>query len=201
MNICSELVFLVICVWGLGQIFGIGGVWAGFAVGNALLALFYVLRALCRKHTMGKGAQKLLMLPEGFGVPDSDTFTVAIENMNDVIALSENVQSFCADHNIDGKRSYWLALCIEEMAGNIVKHGFSDGKEHSLDISVVVKNDDILLKLRDDCMYFDIKEKMKNWSLDPDNPAENMGIRIVLGLSKDVTYANTMNSNNLLIKL
>ena len=34
------------------------------------------------------------------------------------------MQSFCREHGVDMRRSYLAGLALEEMAGNIVAHGF-----------------------------------------------------------------------------
>lgn len=72
---------------------------------------------------------------------------------------SEKIQQFCADHGIDTKHSYFAALCMDEMASNVVKHGFSsDNKEHTLNTKVVYKNKTITLRIKDDCRPFNPKE-------------------------------------------
>lgn len=121
--------------------------------------------------------------------------------MEQVIGLSQHINAFCTSHGVDRRRSYLAALCVEEMAGNTVTYGFADGKRHSVDIRVILRDGDVLLRLRDDCAKFDLKEKVRSWTLDPEHPEENVGIRLVMALSKDVTYTNTMDMNNLLITI
>lgn len=57
---------------------------------------------------------------------------------------------------------YFAGLALEEMAGNVVSHGFSaDNKKYFIDIRVVHKGDDIILRIRDNCIAFDPTERMK----------------------------------------
>ena len=63
------------------------------------------------------------------------------------------------------------------------------------------RGDDVLLRLRDDCARFDLKEQVAHWTLDPEHPEENVGIRMILGMAKDVSYTNTMKANYLRIKV
>ena len=88
------------------------------------------------------------------------------------------------------------------MAGNVVDHGFTkDNKNHHLYVRVVIKEDDIVLRLRDDCKSFDLKQKVANWTFDPQNPEKNIGIHMILKIAKNIEYTNTMGINNLIIKL
>ena len=86
------------------------------------------------------------------------------------------------------------------MAGNVVEHGFhKDNKEHSVNAHVVYKNDNILLRIKDDCIPFDPKERAS--LTNSDDPLKNIGIRIVLKLADEVTYHNLLGLNVLSIKL
>ena len=201
-NIGNELVSLVVCAFVLGKLFGINGVWAAFAVSQMLSLAVFVLWGMLRRKTADKGLDKLMFLPQGFGVPEEDCISVTVTSMDGVVGLSQKIWDFCQAHGVDRRRCYLASLCVEEMAGNTVEHGFKmDGKKHSVDIRVIINGEDILLRLRDDCRRFDLKEKVKEWTPDPERPEENVGIRMVLGLAKDVAYTNTMNMNNLLITI
>ena len=201
-NIGNELVSLVVCTFVMGKLFGINGVWAAFAVSQMLSFAVFVLWGMLRRKTTDKGLEKLMFLPKDFGVPEEDCISVTVTSMDGVVGLSQRIWGFCQAHGVDPHRCYLASLCVEEMAGNTVAHGFTkDDKKHSVDIRVIINGDDIMLRLRDDCRRFDLKEKVKNWTPDPERPEENVGIRMVLGLAKDVAYTNTMNMNNLLITI
>lgn len=200
-NIGSELVCVITCVVSLSHLFGLDGVWAAFPAGQLLLLVIFLCCAFFRKNTKAKGIDKMLFLPDDFCIPEEDGISISVHSMEEVIGLSERVGDFCKKHGVDDRRTCLLSLCIEEMAGNTVQYGFSDGKRHSIDIRVIIKEDEILLRLRDDCRRFDLKEKVESWELDREHPEENVGIRMVLGLSKDVSYANTMSMNNLMITI
>ena len=49
-------------------------------------------------------------------------------------------ETFCREHGIDQRRSNFAGLALEEMAGNVVEHGFTkDKKNHVVDMRVVHK--------------------------------------------------------------
>jgi anti-sigma regulatory factor (Ser/Thr protein kinase) len=106
---------------------------------------------------------------------------------------------FCEKRGIDRRRSYYAALCTEEMASNIVQHGFVPDKHQSLMIRVVISNEDLILCFRDSCKLFNIREKFD--SVDQKDVTRNVGIRLVMRMAKDVTYINTLKINTTIIKI
>ena len=75
------------------------------------------------------------------------------------------------------KEQAWHQAQKEEMAGNVVTHGFSDtGKKHAVDIRVVYKDNELTLRIRDNCKSFDPSEHAK--SKDSEDVG-NIGIRLV----------------------
>jgi anti-sigma regulatory factor (Ser/Thr protein kinase) len=89
---------------------------------------------------------------------------------------------------------------VEEMAGNIVSHGFrKDRKSHSVDLRVAYKGEDLILRIKDDCIPFDPSERQK--ILDPEDVTKNIGIRMVFSLARDIRYQNILGMNALTILL
>jgi anti-sigma regulatory factor (Ser/Thr protein kinase) len=86
------------------------------------------------------------------------------------------------------------------MAGNVVDHGFrKDKKKHTVDVRVVYKDDSVLLRIKDDCIPFDPAERQKITY--PDDPAKNIGIRMVYRMADDIQYQNMLGLNVLTIKI
>ena len=119
--------------------------------------------------------------------------------MDEVIGISKTVMAFCKERGVDHRRAYFAALCTEEMATNIVQYGFDNKKHQSLMIRVVVTNDDLILRFRDYCKLFSIREKYE--SMDQKDVTKNIGIRLVMKMAKDVMYINTLNLNTTIIKI
>ena len=93
------------------------------------------------------------------------------------------------------------ALCLEEIAGNIVEHGFKlDRKPHYCDIRILIEQDHtICLRIRDDCKLFDMQEIYK--ALKKEDIAANVGIKIVYGMARDVSYFSLLKTNNVIIHI
>lgn len=200
-NFSTECAALVVAIFTLSQLIGTEGIWIGFFAGEAFLSLLIFLFMQFNKKKSNEREYRYLMLPPGFGVSDKDMLTKKLYTMEDVTDFAQKVSAFCEAHELSPKETYGISLCVEEMAGNVIEHGFSDGKDHILEVTVIVAKDLTLISLRDDCKRFDLKQKIENWKLDPEHPEANLGIRIVTNLSKDIRYSNTMNINNLQIRL
>ena len=89
---------------------------------------------------------------------------------------------------------------MEEMAGNIVTHGFGkDEKKHSVDIRVIHKEDDVILRIRDNCEAFNPSEHAK--LMDPGDMGKNVGIRLVYSMASSVSYQNLLGMNVLTMRI
>ena len=83
--------------------------------------------------------------------------------------------------------------------GNVIEHGFADGKPHSIEVRVLRKPDFWIIRLSDNCKLFDVKKYLEQYS--SEDPAKNIGLKMIMGFAKDVTYFSALNLNNLTLKL
>ena len=141
-----------------------------------------------------------MAIPDDFGARSSERMDLSVRSMEGVVTVSQQIQSFCLSHGVDQRRAYLAGLSMEEMAGNIVEHGFGkDGKSHSVDVRVVHKNDDVILRIKDDCAPFDPGERQR--IAEGDDVAKNIGIRTVFKIARDVQYQNILGLNVLTIRI
>ncbi len=199
-NIGIEVACTAGTAWSLSRLLGVRGVWIAFPAGAALLSLLILLRLLLLLDPSRPWPEACMALRPDFGVREEDRLERSLHSMEEVVALSQEVYALCAAHGIGQREAHRLALCIEELAGNVIEHGFSDGRPHHMELRVLVK-DGIVLRLRDDCRRFDFREKAESWSFDPAQPEKNIGIRMVMRVAADIVYTNTMNTNNLIVRL
>ncbi len=188
-------------VWIMTRFFGGRGAW--YAIPLSLLAMdlvsvFYVL--------FWKDGEtfrdKRLLLRSGFGAKAGRELSISADSMTEVSGMSRLAKLFCEENGVDPKRAYKLALCIEELGSNIIRHGFPDGKPHSIDIRILVKADELILRIRDDCRPFNPAERYEMMGRREEaDPAKNIGIRMVMQMSRDVQYLSTMGTNNLIIRI
>ena len=108
--------------------------------------------------------------------------------------LSETVIRFCTQKGLDEKRAYYAGLCLEEMAGNIVLHGFNkDTKKHAVDMRVVYEEDELVIRLSDHCIPFNPKERAEIFN--PEDITKNIGVRMVARIAKSMQYQNMLGLN------
>ncbi len=168
---------------------------------NGVTCIIFILAYACLKNRHFPGnMEQLMVIPDTFGVEPEARLDISVQNMDEVLTVSKRVSEFCRRRGIDSRRGYMASLCMEEMAGNIVDHGFTkDHKRHSIDIRVVHKDDDIILRIRDDCVPFNPKERKA--LTDPNDILKNAGIRIVYQIAKSVEYQNLLGLNVLTIRI
>ena len=66
---------------------------------------------------------------------------------------------------------------------------------------MVVKEEELILRIRDNCTPFNPVERY-NMKIKNDNDiSKNIGIRMVMKMCKSVNYICTYNTNNLIVKL
>ena len=200
-NVASRFACVVVCALVLGSLFGINGVWLAFPVGSLLLIVAIFVITMVRKRSIWITLEDALGLPVDFGAAPEDTlrFNVTSEDQTYPIK-TQDIYDFCDAHGFDRKKAFRTALCLEEMVTNIVDHGFVlDDKPHLVDVRIVAKGDELIVRVRDDCPLFNVREKGEEWREHSDNIADNIGIRMTMASAKDLKYVNTLGANTLII--
>lgn len=180
-------------------LFRMNGLYLANILNGFICLAVILLFAFAEKKHAPRSLDDLMAIPADFGPAEDDRIDITIRTMEDVQDISEQVISFSRRRGIDQKRSFFAGLALEEMAANVVKHGFTKGRkrEHSLDIRVIHRGDDVLLRLRDDCLPFDPAKRGQ--LLTPENKEHNVGIRLVYQIAKKVEYQNLLGSNVLTV--
>ena len=199
LTIAGNIGFIVPIALLLTPHFGIDGLWLAFPLSYAafLLTIFFITCRHCKRITFR--LEDYLLLPEAFDAANNKQLNITVTNKGEVMGLSERTQNFCESCSIDNRRSMFAGICIEEMAGNIVNYGFDDGKKHFVDVRVIIKGSQVIIRMRDDCRPFDPKK----WAEinNPEDPAAHIGIRLVKKISSEFDYVNVLKLNNLIVKI
>ncbi len=194
----------VICVAGFSAILivpmGVNGVCVANFLNGVVCVLFVIVFAWIFLKRMPRDLEDLMMIPAGFGVSEDERIDITVRTSEEAVVVAEKIQEFCLSKGIDQKRSYYAALAMEEMAVNIVEHGFTkDSKEHTIDVRVTHKEGKVILRIKDDCIPFDPKERSRVFS--PDDLAKNMGIRMIYKIMEDIEYRNMFGLNVLTVTI
>lgn len=180
-------------------VLGIRGVYLSSLCNGIVTMLIIIGYAWLKNRKRPRKLEDLMVIPASFGASEDERIDVSVKDIGEVVSVAEQVQRFCTERGIDEKRSLLAGLCMEEMAGNIVQHGFTkDEKDHGIDIRVVHKEDRVILRLKDDCVPFDPMERQG--LEDPEDVMKNIGIRMVLKTAEDVSYQNILGLNVLTMK-
>ena len=194
----------VVCVAGFTALLiravGMNSVYIANVLNGVVTTLVVVGYSWLRKKHFPRSMDDLMVIPDDFGVPEEERMDLTVRSMEDVVSISQQVQSFCLDRGIDPRRAYLAGLSMEEMAGNVVDHGFTkDTKSHAIDVRVVHKDSDVILRIKDDCVPFDPGERRQ--LAEGDDIAKNIGIRMVFRMARDVKYRNILGLNVLTIRI
>ncbi len=194
----------VICVAGFAALtipfMKMQGVYWASIFNGVVTVLAIPLYAWIKNKRLPKNIDDMMAFPGSFGAEESERLDLSVLSIDDVVLIAQKVQDFCLEKGIDERRAYLAGLSMEEMAGNIVAHGFSkDKKRHSIDVRVVRKDEDVILRIRDDCVPFDPGERQS--IAESDDPAKNIGIRMVFKTARDVEYQNILGMNVLTVRI
>ena len=184
----------------LSHLFGVNGVFAAFAAGEAAALIIFSIILFVKKHKLSIDADTYAFLPQDFGVDEKDTIELVVREEREVTEVSQAAGDFCRAHGQTRRMSNYIALCIEEMANNIVQHGFEEGKDNSIDVRIFRKGTEWYIRLRDNCRSFDPVDYMK-LHREEEDPTAHIGIRMVFAFVEDARYVNSLGLNNLTLTL
>ncbi|MCR5406766.1 MAG: ATP-binding protein [Lachnospiraceae bacterium] len=198
--IVDGMVGVVVCSFFLIPTLKMNGLYIANILNGVICAgVIFVASWIVLKH-VPHNIIDMMAIPKRIGVSPEDRIDISVAGEKEVLDVSIQIYDFCIKHDIDKQRTLFSSLCMEEMAGNIVRHGFSgDSKKHSVDIRVVLKDDDIILRIRDNCIAFNPSEYHK--IMQENDDFKNIGIKLVYGIAKKVDYQNLLGMNVLTIRI
>lgn len=195
----------VICVAGFTALligrYGMNSVYyANLLNGVVGVLMVFVCAWIAKKH-VPRSIDDILVIPDDFGAGPDDRLEFSIDSVEKAVDIAEAVQLFCVSRGVDNRRAYLSGLALEEMAANVVLHGFTkDSRSHSVDVRVIYKDGDVILRITDDCIAFDPGERIKTLS-ETDDESKYFGIRMVYLIASDIMYQNVLGLNVLTIRL
>lgn len=195
--IFNAIVFPLGCCYLLGSIINIRAIWIAYAVAEILTILVIFIKALIKYKKPTIKIDELLMYEKN---KDNVNLSISVETLDEVVLVAKAVEEFLKENKIDASRSKKTALCLEEIAGNIVEHGFTKAKKNKckIDIHILIKEDELYLRVRDNAPKFNPKDRL---DLNSEDPCKNIGIRMVNKLAKEMNYQNSFSMNILNIKI
>ena len=183
----------------LAPVMGVDGVWISFSVCEIICLIVIAITVFIHSKKITFSLEDWMQLKPDFGTPPDMCMEFSVHSIDDVVTKAASVMDFCSSRGIDMRHSRLARLAIEELTGNIVEHGFNDGKKHSVDVRIVAADEPLTIRIRDDCPAFDPAKYMEQFS--HEDPSKNAGLRLIAGIAKSINYQNNAGINTLLINV
>ena len=146
-------------------------------------------------------SDKMLLLPRNFGTTADNEISIMADSVQDIERLSKIAIAFAMEHDASAKRARNFGLVIEELSIFFAEHGFKDGLPHYINARLVAKDDDLIVRMRDDCQLLSLKEYYQLVKESQDKKDDEMNFSIIFKMSKDVEYTATFGANTLILKI
>jgi anti-sigma regulatory factor (Ser/Thr protein kinase) len=200
-NVLCNVVYVCIAAWILVRLAGSDGLFLSFTVCYGLILITHIVYAYRISQSSGRsGFDRLLFLPAHYEVSDANQWVYSIRDINGCVKASQRLASLCREHGADKREAYLLALFVEEMTTNVIVHGFQAGGNSVIVVKALFLEDRIVLNILDDCPFFDPTYYYDKIRGDED-AFSGIGIRLVVGLAKDIVYTNSFSLNNVIIEI
>ena len=195
-SVLQNFVFPVLFAFLLSRFWGVTGIWLGFVCGESAALLAFSC-AVWRHHGgLSLSADAYSMLEPDFGAAPENCLECRIRSVEDAVDASRQICDFCGERGLQPRTAMLMGLCVEELAVNIVRHGFTrDRFEHSIDVRVVLEEDAKVIRIRDNCFNFDPVKYLELHQ--SEDPTAHIGLRMVMGMVREAKYVNPLGLNNL----
>ena len=199
-SVLQNLVLTALFVVGLNMTpLGMNGVWLAFVCGEAstFIVMSVIVRIRARKRL---SAETYALMRENFGVKPEDCFEASVADLDGAIDAIARAKDFCEERGLDKDSTQNIALCMEELAKNIVSYGFAaDEKKHSIDFRLWLKDGKKFLRIRDNCVEFDPVRYRETHRFE--RSKSHTGIRLTMEHVAEAHYVNALGLNNLTLEM
>ena len=198
--VLQSLVFTVSLSFLLIRPMGSNGVWTAFLLGEVFTFITIVCYVSHRNRKFSFNISSYMLLDDTFGGSAKDRLELSIGNsMEEVMEVSAGIYKFGKNRSIDEKMLNEISLCIEEMAGNVVQHGFKTGEKKWFDVMILDKPESVVIRIRDNGSAFD-PASYRDAAGDSEKEGQ-FGIKIISSLAEQFDYKRSMGLNVLMIVL
>jgi len=164
---------------------------------GTLVIILFVTYLVSMKN---KALSKLLLLDDTLereGKIISFSVSNDIENVMDA---SVKIGEFCESNEFSPKQQMTVSLAIEEMLTLTLQRCFEESERtQSIDVRIYTLNDTIGIRLRCGGRQFNAVDYYENNK--EDEFGESLGIKMIVGMAKEVSYLRTFGVNSLNITL
>lgn len=197
--VVDGMIGVVVCSFFLIPAMKMNGLYISNILNGAICVLIIIISAWIALKRFPRSIEDMLAIPKRIGVGPENRIDISVTSVEEVTQVSRRIGEFCRERGIDKRRAFIASLCMEEMAGNVARYGFTEGKNHVADIRVVHKDGGIIMRIRDNCTAFNPSEY--HAAMQPGENGKNVGIRLVYNTARKVEYQNLLGMNVLTIRI
>ena len=129
--------------------------------------------------------------------------TLTVRNdMREIERLSQAVEEFCAEHNIDERICYEVNLALDEAVSNVILYGFPDSGEHPIVVGLYVEPGFVIATVEDAGVAFNPLDAPAPDLTKPidERPVGGLGIHLVRNVMDQIEYRRDGDRNLLTMR-
>ncbi|MBQ3426421.1 MAG: hypothetical protein IJH37_04665 [Clostridia bacterium] len=181
------------------RVIGYEGAWVSKIINMLVLTLIAIIYILANKEG-DTFTDKMILMPRDFGTTAENEIRVIAASTQEIEDLSKIAVAFALEHGAEKRRAMTYGLITEELSVFLAEHGFNDKKKHHINARLVAKNDDLIIRIRDDCKPLNIQDYYEMIKDDRDIE-QDISLSIIFNMAKDVKYTSTFGANNLIVRI
>lgn len=170
-------------------------------IGEILVYLVYIFYFRILSGRFPKYVFEVVHIPESFYITSDNRLSAKITSEEEAIAASEEVVSFCMEKGLSPQTAYYYGLCVEEMALDTIRHGFTGNKDRDIiDLRMIRdQSGKLTLMIRDSCREFNPTEWMELHA--KEDPSRSIGIKLVSEIARTMYHTTSLGLNVLFIEI
>lgn len=126
-----------------------------------------------------------------------------VNQISELTRLMQAVNQALAEHSLAEDTIFAVDLAIDEMVVNLMRYGYSDAAEHSIEVSLSLLEDAVVVTISDDARPFDptcVPTPEVDIPIEQ-RPIGGLGIHLARSVSKSMCYQRVGSTNLLVIHI
>ena len=160
-SVLDGMVGVILFAMLLSPPFGAIGTFVSMILSGIFVLLSIFVYTVIKNKGIPRNMEELLTMPEDFGVGKENRLDITIEKEADIDKYTGYIPFFCEKRGISAERAKAAETAVKGYSKKIVQYGFNDTKIHSVDVRIIYKNDDLTIRIKNDCEPLDPVEKKK----------------------------------------
>jgi anti-sigma regulatory factor (Ser/Thr protein kinase) len=132
----------------------------------------------------------------------SRTTFVIKNSLAELGGLLPRISEWCRENGVSEEITYEVKLLVDEVASNVIRHGYRDENEHTVSLDLALGNDELLIQVVDEGVHFDpliIPPPDISKPVEERRPG-GMGIHLVKNLTDRLDYRRENGKNCLTMR-